>query len=111
MGRSRGRRSDAEELCCRLRDALVERLTPTGWQPADRGFERFGLFAFELALDARFSATAEVWTQPDNSHPRRLLVDFPTVGVAFEPLRRLAPLLGDRARFAALSEDVRDVDD
>jgi hypothetical protein len=75
-----------------LRAGLLERLAPAGWrQVADDGD---WLVALVCPVADEFVATIEVWQA--SSYPDRppVVVTYMHAGVGYEPLRRLAPLLG-----------------
>src|SRR2546426_8822006 len=101
----------AHELRGVLREELAARLAQHGWLPAGApGVPELPLAAFTRQLDDEFVATAEIdmaGTWPDR--PPVILTGL-TVGVAYEPLRRLSPLLGEWVRLAVL-EDVRRASD
>jgi hypothetical protein len=73
------------EVEARVRSELTERLAGDGWTP---GFAAFALIAFIKPLSEEFAATVSVTDGLPEFRPH---VFF---GVAYEPLRRLAPLLG-----------------
>lgn len=80
------------ELADMLRLLMRERLEPEGWTAAEDASE---LAAFRWALEHGIEATATVgpWVH-GLGEPSYLTVAQLHFGVAFEPLRRLAPLLG-----------------
>ena len=98
-------RPDAGEVRKLLVAAFRARLEPLGWEllRTDDGF--FGLAAFLYPLGEPWAATCEVGQA--SSHPDRVpvLVTSARVGVSYEPLRRLSPLL-DLYDVSVLSEQV-----
>jgi len=98
-------RQEPAELRALLRERLVVALAPAGWVAAGRG-SSFVLAEFVRQLDHEMAATATVGLA--TSVPDRLPVTLTDllVGVSYEPLRALWPLLGDRYRLALLHESV-----
>ncbi len=95
---------DAMELRECLRHELTVRLTPAGWSPVDLGADPlFCLATFICPMGDDFAATAEVVCGSSTA----VRVGPVLVGVSYDPLRRLWPLLGERFRFAVLHEDAR----
>jgi hypothetical protein len=91
------RAGEAVELREGLRHGLVEVLARSGWSAVGAGrVSPFVLVQLERPLVDGFAATAEVMLSsvtPDGPPVRITDVDG---GVAYEPLRRWWPLLGDR---------------
>ena len=91
------------ELRQQLRDAIAVQLATAGWVPvAGRGDDSIVLAAFLRPLNGEFGATVEysrALSTPDRPPVR---ISQPLFGVAYEPLRRLWPLLDDQERLAAL---------
>lgn len=80
------------ELADLLRLRLRERLEPEGWTAVE---DRLMLAAFRRPLEHGIEATATVGPRAHSlREPAYLTVAQLHFGVAFEPLRRLAPLLG-----------------
>lgn len=75
-----------------LRAGLVERLASGGWRRV--GSDGHRLVALVCPVADEFVATIEVWQA--SSYPDRppVVVTYMHAGVGYEPLRRLAPLLG-----------------
>lgn len=86
--------SAAAEVRALLRAALVSRLEPAGWQLLTGADEDLSL-AFIRPAGTGFAATARVSLGVSIPDRRPVLVAGVSVGVSFEPLRRLWPLLGD----------------
>lgn len=103
-------RGDAAGLRQQLRDELAARLAPSGWSAIDgEGDYSMMLAGFVRPLSDEFAATVEytrVLSMPDRPPVR---ITQPMFGVAYEPLRRLWPLLEDGVRTAALTESVGDM--
>jgi hypothetical protein len=103
-------RGEAARLRGQLRDELAACLAPAGWSPIDgEGDDSMVLAGFVRPLSDEFAATAEYTrglSMPDRPPVR---ITQPLFGVAYEPLRRLWPLLSDRVRIAALTESVGDM--
>jgi hypothetical protein len=98
----------ADELRGLLREALTARLAASGWVAVERpGPADFALPAFARRLDDDFAATATV--DMASSIPDRppVVLTGVTVGVAYRPLNRLWPLLGESVRLDVLAEDAR----
>jgi hypothetical protein len=98
--------ASAEELRALLREGLAARLSALGWVKAPG--RAFTLAAFVRPLGEDLAATAEIdmaSSLPDRPPVRLTRV---TVGVAYEPLRRLWPLLGDLVSLHALAEEAVD---
>lgn len=85
-------RASSEELRNALRIGLVERLAPDGWHQVAGDEDR--LVGLVRPLADGFVATVEVLQA--TAYPDRPLVTvtYMSVGVGYEPLRRIAPLLG-----------------
>jgi hypothetical protein len=115
------RETSAAELRRLLRGEIRGRLESAGWSVLDeRAGRPFALFVCLCPIDEQFAATAEVQAAasvPD--HPPVSITDV-SVGVSYEPLRRLWPLLGTfgaavveelpRARDEALYEVAKPAD-
>jgi hypothetical protein len=103
-------RGEAAGLRRQLRDELAARLAPAGWSPTDgEGDDSMVLAGFVHPLSDEFAATAEytrALSIPDRPPVR---ITQPLFGVAYEPLRRLWPLLEDHVRIAALTASVGDM--
>lgn len=103
-------RGEAAGLRQQLRDELAAYLAPAGWSPIDgEGDYSMVLAGFVRPLGDEFAATAEytrAFSTPDRPPVR---ITQPMFGVAYEPLRRLWPLLEDHVRIAALTESVGDM--
>jgi hypothetical protein len=86
-------RQDATEVRNLLRAAFRARLQPAGWEMQETEDDGHRLAAFRYALGQEFAATGELWLA--SSFPDRppVLVTNVFVGVSYEPLRRLSPLL------------------
>jgi hypothetical protein len=101
---------EAAGLRQQLRDELAACLAAAGWSPIDgEGDHSMVLAGFVRPLGGEFAATAEyhcALKMPDRPPVR---VTQPMFGVAYEPLRRLWPLLEDHVRIAALTESVGDM--
>ncbi|HTB70374.1 MAG TPA: hypothetical protein VK707_05290 [Solirubrobacteraceae bacterium] len=93
-----------------LRDELAASLAPAGWSPvAGEGDDSMVLARFVRPLAGEFAATAQYTrglSTPDRPPVR---ITQPMFGVAYEPLRRLWPLLEDHVQIAALTESVDDM--
>ena len=100
-------RGDAAGLRQQLRDELAACLAPAGWSPIDgEGDYSMVLAGFVRPLSDEFAATVEyhcAFTMPDRPPVR---ITQPMFGVAYEPLRRLWPLLEAHVRIAALTMSV-----
>lgn len=108
------------ELRRLLRTELSGRLEQAGWRLIDpEPTPEFTLAEFDCRLDAAFSGVAQLGLQvPDTAGPPLVVITV-TVGVAYEPLRCMWPLLRDSLgpaaqsclRSALLSYDlIRDLD-
>jgi hypothetical protein len=87
--------NSAAELRRLLRRELRARLEPAGWSMVDaRAGGPFTLVAFVRPIDEQFAATAEVEIEPSVPDRPPVLIREVSVGVSYEPLRRLWPLLG-----------------
>jgi hypothetical protein len=101
------RGGDSAELRGLLRQELGVRLAPAGWSAVDaEAGSSSVLAAFIRPLGGDFAATAEVWCASSVPDRPPVLVTNAFVGVSYEPLRRLWPLL-DRFRVSVLHRDVR----
>ena len=90
------------DLFCELRDRLV----PTGWKPVQvRPAKSFDL-AFLKRLGGDFAATCDATPAARDEVP--LEIWHVTVGVSYEPLRKLSVLLGDQFRLALLHTSATD---
>jgi len=71
---------------------LLERLAPSGWREVEDSGD--SLVALVCPVADEIVATVEVWQE--SSYPDRppVVVTYVHAGVGYEPLRRLAPLLG-----------------
>jgi hypothetical protein len=98
-----GRSDEAVELRAALRRGLIDSVASSGWREAECTREdRSRLVGLIRPLADGFAATAEVTltlTIPDD--PPVEVVDV-RVGVAFEPLRRWWPLLGEQFALSLL---------
>lgn len=98
-------RGDAAGLRQQLRDELAAHLAPAGWYQVPANDDHsMTLAAFVCPLSDDFAATAEytrALSTPDRPPVR---ITQPMLGVAYEPLRRVWPLLGDYVRIAALTD-------
>ena len=93
-----------DEVRRQFRTALVKRLEPAGWSVLPLPDERHSVVAVMCPVAPAFAATAEVlgsWAVPDL--PQHFLHGL--MGVSFEPLAQLYPLLG-RFRVAVLEEQL-----
>jgi len=100
-------RGVAAEMRAVVQGRLGVALAPAGWVAARPSRESsFVLSEFVHPLANDMAATAAVSLA--SSIPDRLPVRIThlQVGVCYEPLRRLWPLLGDRYRLALLQESV-----
>ena len=85
-------RPSASELREALRAGLVERLAPDGWRlVGEEGDRRVALVR---PVADEFVATIDVWQESSSPDRPPVVVTFMHAGVGYEPLRRLAPLLG-----------------
>ena len=84
-------RPSASELREALRAGLVERLAPGGWREVDSDGHQPALVC---PVADEFVATIEVWQASKYPDRPPVVVTYMHVGVGYEPLRRLAPLLG-----------------
>ncbi len=85
-------RPSASELREALRAGLVERLAPAGWRlVGEEGDRRVALVC---PVADEFVATIDVWQATSSPDRPPVVVTFMHAGVGYEPLRRLAPLLG-----------------
>jgi hypothetical protein len=97
-------RGDAAGLRQQLRDGLAAQLIPAGWYPVLCNDDHsMTLAAFVRPLSDDFTATAEYTRALSTPDRPPVLVTQPMLGVAYEPLRGLWPLLGDSLRIAALT--------
>src|SRR5947208_2655741 len=95
-----------------LRRELIARLEASGWALADSRHEDKGVLIRPLRpLTDGFAATAEVDLVPASPDRPPVAVNDVSVGVAYEPLRRLLALLGDRFGLALLGTSTRFPDD
>lgn len=98
-------RRSAEEVRELLRTGLRSRLEPAGWEMLDTKNDHFRLVAFGRALSEGFAATCEVGRASAIPDRPPVSVTSVRVGVSYEPLRRLSPLL-DLYELGVLSEQV-----
>jgi hypothetical protein len=108
MTRSEG----AAELHMLLREALGARLAPTGWMPDDgqaTGPDSSCVGAFRLHIADCFAATASFSRAQSMSDRPPLWVTGARVGVSYEPLQRLWPLLVDRVPACELETGVEEL--
>lgn len=102
------RGGEANELREVLRRELVARLEGSGWRAVEGGAEHsFVLVRLVRPLANGFEATAEVELVSRLPDRPPVLVSDVGVGVAYEPLRRLWPLLGDRFKLSLLATSTR----
>lgn len=87
-------RSAAAGVRALLRAAFAARLEPAGWQVLGGEDEDLSL-VFISPVGTGFAATARVSWGVSIPDRRPVIVSGVSVGVSFEPLRRLWPLLGD----------------
>lgn len=88
-----------------LREALGSRLAPAGWTSLTEEDGDPSLAGFLRSDGGDIAATAEVSQANVAPDIPELLVSDMSVGVSYEPLRRLSPLLG-QFTLAVLSEEV-----
>jgi hypothetical protein len=101
----------AEELRRLLRRELVVRLGPAGWRQLDeRAAGPFALAAFVRPVDGEFAATAEVGVAGSVADSPPVEIRGVMLGVSYEPLRRLWPLL-DMFGVAVIAEEPEDDDE
>jgi hypothetical protein len=94
-----------------LREELAAWLSPTGWRTVgDISGSGLELVSLIWPVDRDFAATAEIVRASSIPDRLPLTVTHVLVGVSYEPLRRLWPLLG-RYRVSVFSEDVHETDD
>jgi hypothetical protein len=87
---------------------MLARLEPHGWRPVDatpRG--GFTLASWERPIGDEFEATAEIWKAGSSRHAPELRLGQLLIGVSYEPLRALWPLLGEQFSLAARSTVAR----
>ena len=97
---------DEQELRELLTAGVGARLAPTGWEILKIRDRTFTLAAFRLALEGPFAAIAELGTPARIIGPRLpLQLTGVSVGVSYEPLRDLAPLL-DRFDHPLVTESI-----
>ena len=107
---SRG--EEASGLRGLLRRELIERLDRAGWGAVDDGGDgSFVLVRLVRPMADGFEATAEVGLASKIPDRPPVLVSDVRVGVAYEPLRRLWALLGDRFQHSLLGTSTRWPDD
>lgn len=103
-------RGGAFELRELLRDELAARLDPAGWHRVDGlGDDSMKLACFTCPLGDEFAATVEYWrvmSVPDRLPVR---VSQAMIGVSFEPLRRLWPLLEDQPRVTTVYQGIEEM--
>jgi hypothetical protein len=97
--------SEAGKLRGLLRAAFAARLEPEGWQMLGGEDEDLSVAAFICPLGRDFAASAEVLRTGHFPDKPPEVVTRLFVGVSYEPLRRLWPLL-DQFRVAVVREDV-----
>lgn len=97
-----GSAADVREL---LRATFAARVEPAGWRMLVGEDEYLSLATFLYPTGSDFAATAEVSRATSFPDKPPVLVTDVSIGVAFEPLRRLWPLLGD-FRVAVVTEHV-----
>jgi hypothetical protein len=85
-------RPSASELREALRAGLAERLAPDGWRRV--GDDGRWFVALVRPVADEFVATIEVWQAGSVPDRPPVVVTYMHAGVGYEPLRRLAPLLG-----------------
>ncbi len=101
----------AQELRRLLRRELVVRLGPAGWRQLDeRAAGPFALAAFVRPVDGEFAATAEVGVAGSVADSPPVEIRGVMLGVSYEPLRRLWPLL-DMFGVAVIAEEPEDDDE
>ena len=100
-----GRGGD-RELRALVAAALAARLNPAGWVLQDRP-RPHRVAELVRSLGNGFEATVAV-TCGEGSRRLPLLIDHVFAGVSYEPLRRLAPLLGDEFGLAFWHEEIDD---
>jgi hypothetical protein len=96
---------DDQELRERFSVALGARLAPAGWEVLNSRESSFTLAAYRRALEGPFAAIAKVDTGARILGRALPEVTGVSVGVSFEPLRILAPLL-DRFDQSLVTESV-----
>jgi hypothetical protein len=101
-----GRGADRDELRALVAAALAARLKPAGWVLLDRP-RPHRVAELVRSLDNGFEATVAV-TCGEGSLRLPVLIDHVFAGVSYEPLRRLAPLLGDEFGLAFWHEEIDD---
>jgi hypothetical protein len=101
--------AEARELRAVLRHELCARLEPAGWTCLQEDRGAFDLAAFVRPLDGgEFAATASVGRASRVPDRPPVLVTNVEVGVAYEPLGRLWPLLGESFRGPLIAERLRE---
>jgi hypothetical protein len=98
-------RLDAIEVRRLLGAAIRAHLQPAGWEMLSTQNQRHRLAAFRRPLGEDFAATSEVGLATSFPDRPPVLVTNVFVGVSYEPLRRLSPLL-DRYEVSVLEENV-----
>src|ERR1700760_490479 len=98
-------RLEAREVRNLLRAAFRARLQQAGWEMLEAEDDGHRLAVFRYPLDGGFAATGEVWRASNFPDRPPVLVTSVFVGVSYEPLRRLSPLL-DLYEVSVLHEDV-----
>jgi hypothetical protein len=86
-------RRDAGEVRRLLTAALRARLQPAGWEILETRDDHFRLAAFRHGLDEQWAATCTLGRASSTPDCPPVLVTNVMVGVSYEPLRRLSPLL------------------
>jgi hypothetical protein len=86
-------RFDAIEVRDLLRAAFRARLQPAGWEILETEGNRHRLLAFRCPVAEHFAATGEVGQASSLPDRPPVLVTNVFVGVSYEPLRKLSPLL------------------
>jgi hypothetical protein len=107
-----GRADEASQLRAALRRGLAARLEGSAWSAVQDGREGpFVLAQLVRPLADGFAATAEVLLSSVSPDRPPVLVNDVSLGLAYEPLRRLWPLLGDRFQLALVATSAREADD
>jgi hypothetical protein len=102
------RAEEASELRMLLRRELIARLEGADWTAVDEGREQKAVLVRVLRpIASGFEATAEVDLVSALPDRPPVMVNNLLIGVAYKPLRRLWPLLGDRFELALLGTSTR----